>query len=320
METANKQTNDAWLLVFCATMAMTAIDGIGLFAFCVAAAILPVLYSRIQNKAWIWLGIGMAVAYLARCVVYTTFTNPSYLVYSLLLPAFALPLMLTAQKKIPRTAVILMLTATFTAVLIGYLLSELYWHWGSNAIALLWEKVYAWEDEMVNAFFSLPVESINMTEQELRLLLQSVKLLLPSVLILFSLTFAYLTTAMLGLFCRRGNTTAALSDERYEITMSAFSAVLFLVIFIFTFCLSLPNGIFAAVLENIRILLTPGFCYIEIRRLIFRIRNRQMDYFSWMWIILLVLSFGYALQYLALFGAFHVIGSALPKEPPNNDI
>ncbi len=315
METANQQTNIAWILVFCATMSMTALDGIGLLAFCVSAAILAVLYSRIQNKAWIWLGVGTLIAYLARCAVYLTLTNPTYLVYALLLPAMALPLMLSAQKKISRTNVMIVLSASVAVVLLAYLICELYWRWGNGAIALLWEKVRAWEDAFVEAFFAMPIQSQTLTEQDLRLLLQSVKLLLPSMVIVFTLMLSYVTTAVLGLFSRRGNAPKALSNEPYEITMSVPSAVLFLITFVLTVCLSLPSGMLSAVLENICIILTPGLCYIELRRLIFRIRNRQMDYFTWMWLALIVLSFGYAFQYLALLGAFHVIGSALPKGP-----
>ncbi len=313
---ANKQTKTTLIVLFCVLTALTALDGIGLLFFAAAAAIYAVLWQHFTRaQRGIWLVIGLAIAYLCHCGWYMTFRNPSFAIYALLLLALALPLVIAQEKKWSRTDTILVMSFAFAITLLGYGIAELYWHWGRNALTLLWDYVSAWEDEIVRLLTTIPVdETLRYTEEDARLLVSSVKMLLPAVLGIVSLLISYLATALLLPIAQRTASEKAISVTPYEITVSGTSAVIFLVTFVLTVCLSLPINTFLAVLQNICALLTPCFCYIELRRLIFRIRNHQMDYFSWLWIILIVMSAGYAFQYLALFGALHVIGQQIESK------
>ncbi len=295
--------------VFCLLMMLTALDGIGLLFFCAAAAVYAVLYHHL-TKPWrvVWLVFGVGLAYLTKCVFTMTFTNPAYVAYAALLLPLCLPLVLCSGKQVKRTTLILIMAFAFAATLLGYVLAELYWHLGRDAMSIVWQTVNAYKEEVVELLLALNTNGVALyTEETAWLLLDSVIVLLPSVLGVFALAFAYLASAILLPIADRTQTGKALPSAPYEITMSKASAVIFLITFVFTVCLDLSAGsLFAAVLQNVCTLLTVGFCYIEIRRLVFRIRNHQMDYFSWMWLLLVVLSAGYALQYLALFGALHV--------------
>jgi hypothetical protein len=313
---ASKQTKTTMCILFCVLMALTTLDGIGLLFFAAAAAIYAVLWQHLTRvQRVLWLIIGLAIAYLCRCGWYMTFRNPSFVIYAALLLALALPLAAAQEKKWSRTDTILVMSVAFAVTLLGYGIAELYWHLGRNAMTVMWDYVAAWEDEIVRLLTTLPVEeTLRYTEEDARLMVGSAKLLLPAVLGICSLLISYLTTALLRPIAQRTASEKALSENPYEITMSGTAAIIFLVTFILTVCLSLPINTFLAVLQNICALLTPGFCYIELRRLIFRIRNHQMDYFSWLWLVLIVMSAGYAFQYLALFGALHIIGQKIESK------
>ncbi len=314
-QTTNLLSKKTLSTLFCVAMLCVGFSLVGVLLLPVGGAILAFLCRReSQKRTWLLLVGGIAISYLTSALLGgLDFANPIHALNPLLVLAFALPLFFAAGKRISRTAVILVMTVCYGLGLLAVLALELLFVYRAQAWVQLWQMIAAIEAEFYNVFSAVTVgEERLFTDEVIRQALYAIKALLPACYVLFSMGLAYIATVVYRFFCEMGGTRQYLSAYPYEITVSPATAIVYLPFA----CIALffSGGYVTAfwtVTQTISLLLAPGLAYCQLQRVFFRIRNRQMDSFSWICFGLFFLVFFAdplgALRLLGIFGAYRIL-------------
>ena len=288
---------------------------LGILWFAVGAALLVYLLGREgTKKTWLLLLCGVAINYLLGALFSGfDFLNPTHAVYPLLVLALALPLLVARRRGISRTATIIAMTVSVLAVLVAYLATALLWRHGTQAWVALWQYVAAVESELRALFAAVVVgEQQVFSDEVIKQTIYAVKSLLPACTVLLAMGISYLATAVYRLLCQYSGQARLLPTNPYEITVSPVTAAIYLPFAILALFFSTGSvTAFWTVTQTISLLLAPALAYCQVRRTVFRIRNRQMDSFSWICTALFVLYLLTnpldAVRVLALFGAYRLL-------------
>lgn len=288
---------------------------LGMLWFAVAAALFVYLLAREKNKrTWLLLFGGMAITYLLGALFSGfDFVNPTHAVYSLFVLALALPLLLARKKGISRSITIVMMTVSCLLVLVAYLASFLLWRYGTQAWVALWQYIAAIEGQMHQLLASMVVgEQRLFSDEVIRQTIYAVKALLPACTVLLAMALSYATTALYRILCQYSGEARLLPTVPYEITVAPMTAAIYLPVAILALFFPSENvTAFWMVTQTVSLLLAPVLAYCQVRRTVFRIRNRQMDSFSWictaLFVFYLLTGPLDAVRVLALFGAYRLL-------------
>ncbi len=239
-----------------------------------------------------------------------SFTDPFAALYPLLSLSFVLPLLWSKRWKLSRTNTVLIMSLLFALAWIAWEVGRMRFYDGPAFVAVFTDAWKEMEQLLVDTLLEVKISGVpQYTEAQAWLFVDRMVIQLPAFGMGFALVLAYVATLLFRLICAQNERTDLLPTPVYAITVSFTASVLYVILFFLSaFSANSKNLIFYGVVQNFLWLLLPVFCYLQIKRTLFRILHRQMDTVSWIYfglvIFVTVTDLQSGLAMIAAFGAF----------------
>ncbi len=239
-----------------------------------------------------------------------SFTDPFAALYPLLCLPFVLPLLWSKRWKLSRTTTVLIMSLLFALAWIAWEVGRMRFYDGPEFVAVFsnaWKEI---EQLLVDTLLEVKISGVTQyTEAQAWLFVDRAVIQLPAFGVVFALVLSYVTTLLFRLTCVQNKRTELLPNSGYAITVSFTASVLYVILFFLSaFSSNSKSLIFYGVVQNFLWMLLPVFCYLQIKRTLFRILHRQMDTVSWIYfglaLFVTVTDFQSGLSMIAAFGAF----------------
>jgi uncharacterized protein YybS (DUF2232 family) len=169
-------------------------------------------------------------------------------------------------------------------------------------------------DEQMRSFYDQLAQ--NMSDDVIRLTVGILFNVVPALVTVLCSILAFLSQMLLNAIYRRTGLDAVLTREATTFTMSGVAAAIYVLAFMLTLFVS-DSTMAGAVIRNVALILTPGFCVMgiyDLRQILSHMRGQSRLWFIlFMGAMLCFCSGSSALYVLAMWGAYGV-GTRLLRE------